>query len=81
MTIGIGTLGMSFNLNVITQGNVYETTLIGVHRRQGHCRMLANSTGSCRGCHCSDLVMTSALISLDVHRHWITKTELFAHHK
>ena len=79
MAIRIRALGMRVNGIVAAKGNVNQTTLIGIHGRQGNTLMSADGAlGSGLG-HGSDLVLSAALITLDVDDDRIPKAKLAAH--
>ncbi len=79
MAIGIRPLGMRINGIVATKGNVNQTTLISIHGRQGNTLMSADGAlGSGLG-HGSDLVLSAALITLNVNDDRIPKAKLAAH--
>ena len=79
MTIGIRALGMSVNGIVAAKGNVNQSTLIGIHGRQGNTLMSANGALGSGLRHGSNLVLSAALITLDVHDDRIPKAKLAAH--
>lgn len=80
-TLRINTFGMSFDSLVITKCNVNKATLIGAHRGKLHSRMLLHSTSGSRASHGSNLLVTTALISFDIHNNRITEPELATHNE
>lgn len=79
MAIGIRALRMCVDSIVTTKGNMNQSTFIGIHGRQGNTLMSANSAlGSGLG-HRSNLVLSTALITLDVDDDRIPKPKLAAH--
>lgn len=79
MTIGIRALRMRVDSIVATKGNMNQPTFIGIHGRQGNTLMSANSAlGSGLG-HRSNLVLSTALITLNVDDDRIPKAKLAAH--
>lgn len=79
MAIGVRALRMRVDSIVTTKGNMNQSTFVGIHRRQGNTFMSANSAlGSGLG-HRSNLVLTAALVSLDVHYNRIPKAKFAAH--
>lgn len=79
MAIGIRALRMCVDSIVTTKGNMNQSTFIGIHGRQGNTLMSANSAlGSGLG-HRSNLVLSTALITLDVDDDRIPKAKLTAH--
>ena len=79
MAIGIRALRMRVDSIVTTKGNMNQSTFIGIHGRQGNTLMSANSAlGSGLG-HRSNLVLSTALITLDVDDDRIPKAKLAAH--
>ena len=79
MAIGIRALRMRINSIVTTKGNMNQSTFIGIHGRQGNTLMSANSAlGSGLG-HRSNLVLSTALITLDVDDDRIPKAKLATH--
>ena len=79
MAIGIRALRMCVNGIVTTKGNMNQSTLIGIHRRQGNTLMSANSALGSGLCHRSNLVLSTALITLNVDDDRIPKAKLAAH--
>lgn len=79
MAIGIRTLGMRVDGIIATKGNVNESTLVGIHRRERNTLMGANGTLSSGLGHRCNLVLSTALIALDVDDNRIPKTKLAAH--
>ena len=79
MAIGIRTLGMRVDGIIATKGNVNESTLVGIHRRERNTLMGADGTLSCRLGHGCNLVLSTALIALNVDDNRIPKTKLAAH--
>ncbi len=79
MAIGIRALRMRVDSIVATKGNMNQSTFISIHGRQGNTLMSANSAlGSGLG-HRSNLILSTALITLDVDDDRIPKAELAAH--
>lgn len=79
MAIGIRALRMCVDSIVTTKGNMNQSTFIGIHGRQGNTLKSANSAlGSGLG-HRSNLVLSTALITLDVDDDRIPKAKLAAH--
>lgn len=70
---------MSVNGIVAAKGNVNQSTLIGIHGRQGNTLMSANGALGSGLRHGSNLVLSAALITLDVHDDRIPKAKLAAH--
>ena len=79
MAIGIRALRMRVNGIVTTKGNMNQSTFIGIHRRQGNTLMRANSALGGRLSHRGNLVLTTALVSLNVNHNRIPKAKLAAH--
>ncbi len=63
---------------VIAKGDVNETTLVCAHRRKIDRRVLTHGAGGGGAGHGDDLVMTAALVALDIHGHGIAETEAAA---
>ena len=79
MAIGIRALRMRVDSIVTTKGNMNQSTFISIHGRQGNTLMSANSAlGSGLG-HRSNLILSTAIITLDVDDDRIPKAELAAH--
>ena len=79
MAIGIRALRMRVDSIVTTKGNMNQSTFIGIHRRQRNTLMSANSAlGGGLG-HRGNLVLSTALIALDVNDDRIPKAKLAAH--
>lgn len=79
MAIGIRALRMCVDSIVTTKGNMNQSTFIGIHGRQGNTLMSANSALGSGLRHRSNLVLSTALITLDVDDDWIPKAKLAAH--
>ena len=79
MAIRVRTLRMSIDGIIATKCNVNQSTLIGIHGRKRNTLMSADGTLGCRLCHGGNLVLTAALVSLDVHYNRIPKAKLAAH--
>ncbi len=79
MAIGIRALRVCVDSIVATKGNMDQSTFIGIHGRQGNTLMSANSTlGGGLGHRCN-LVLSTALITLNVDDDRIPKAKLAAH--
>lgn len=79
MAIGVRALRMRVDSIVTTKGNMNQSTFVGIHGRQGNTLMSANGTlGGGLG-HRSNLVLSTALITLDVNDDRIPKAKLAAH--
>lgn len=72
---------MSFNGSVIAKRDMHQTTLVGTHRRKSDGPMLTHGTGGSRVGHRSNLVITTALITLNVNHHRITESQATAHNQ
>lgn len=79
MAIWIRALGMSIDGIIATKGNVNQSTLVGIHGRQGNTLTSADGTLGSRLSHGGNLVLTAALITLDVHDDRIPKAKLTTH--
>ena len=81
MAIGVRSLGMSIDRIVATKCNMNQSALIGVHRRKRNTLVSANSTLGSRLSHRGNLVLTTTLVSLNVHHNRIPKAKLTAYQK
>ena len=79
MAIVIRALRMRVYSIVTTKGNMNQSTFIGIHRRQRNTLMSANSALGGGLCHRSNLVLSTALIALNVNDDRIPKAKLAAH--
>ena len=79
MAIRVRTLGMSIDRIIATKGNMNQSALIGIHRRKRDALVSANSTLGSRLSHRRHLVLTAALIALNVNDDRIPKAQLTAH--
>ena len=78
-TLRINTLRVSLHAVILTKGNMNETALIRGHGRKGNGTTLRNSSGSRRLSHGNNLVMSTALIALNIYDYRITEAKLAAH--
>lgn len=81
MAIRVRTLRMSIDGIIATECDMNQSALIGIHGRKRNTLMSANSTLGSRLSHGCDLVLTAALISLNVHHNGIPKAKFTAHQK
>ena len=79
MAIRVRTLRMGIDGIIATKCDMNQSALIGIHRRQGNNLMSANSALGGGLCHRSNLVLSTALIALDVNDDRIPKAKLAAH--
>lgn len=79
MAIRIRALRMRVDSIVTTKSNMNQSTLISIHGRQGNTLMSANSALGSGLCHRSNLILSTALITLDVNDNRIPKAKLAAH--
>ena len=79
MAIRVRSLGMSIDGIIATKCYVNQSTLIGIHRRKRNALMGTDSTLGSRLSHRGNLVLTAALITLNVNHNRIPKTKLTAH--
>ena len=81
MAIRVRTLRMSIDGIIATKCNVNQSTLVGIHGRKRNTLMSANGTLGSRLSHGCDLVLTAALVALNVHHNGIPKAKFTAHQK
>ena len=79
MAIRVRTLRMSIDGIIATKCNVNQSALVGIHGRKRNTLMSADGTLGSRLSHGGNLVLTAALVSLDVHYNRIPKAKLAAH--
>ena len=79
MAIRVRALGVSIDCIITTKRNMNQSTLIGIHRRKRHTLMSTDSALGSRLSHGGNLVLTAALVSLDIHYNRIPKAKLAAH--
>lgn len=79
MAIRVRTLRMSIDGIITTKCNVNQSALVGIHGRQGNTLMSANGALGSGLRHGSNLILSAALVSLDVHYNRIPKAEFAAH--
>lgn len=72
---------MGFNSSVIAKRDMHQTTLVGTHRRKSNRSMLTHGTGGSRVSHRSNLIIATALITLDINHHRITEPQAAAHNQ
>ena len=75
----IDALGMSVDTVIITKRDVNQTALIGRHGRKAHGTMLLHGARSCRAGNARDLLIATALVTLNVHHNRIAEPELTAY--
>lgn len=76
--LGIGALGVRIHAGVIAQRDMHQTALVRAHGRQRDGGMLTHGTGGSVVGHRDHLVVTAALVALDVHGNGIAEPELTA---
>ena len=79
MAVRVRTLRMSIDGIITTKCNVNQSALVGIHGRQGNTLMSANGALGSGLRHGSNLILSAALITLDVHDDRIPKAKLAAH--
>lgn len=79
MAIGVRTLRMSIDGIIATKCNVNQSALVGIHGRKRNTLMSSDGTLGSRLSHGGNLVLSAALVSLDVHYNRIPKAKLAAH--
>lgn len=79
MTIRVRTLRMSVDRVIATKGNVNQSALIGIHRWKRDALVSAHGSLGRGLSHRRNLVLTTALITLNVHHNRIPKAKLAAH--
>ena len=79
MAIGVRTLRMSIDGIIATKCNVNQSALVGIHGGKRNTLMSADGTLGSRLSHGGNLVLSAALVSLDVHYNRIPKAKLAAH--
>lgn len=79
MAIRVRTLRMSIDGIIATKCNVNQSALVGIHGRKRNTLMSADGTLGSRLSHGGNLVLSAALVSLDVHYNRIPKAKLAAH--
>ena len=72
---------MGFNSSIIAKRDMHQTTLVGTHRRKSNRPMLTHGTGGSRVGHRSNLIIATALITLDINHHRITEPQATAHNQ
>ncbi len=78
MAIRVRTLGMCIDCIITTKRNVNQSALIGIHGRQGNALMSTDCTLGSRLSHSGNLVLTTALVTLNIDDNRIPKAELTA---
>lgn len=79
MAIRVRALGMCIDCIITTKRNVNQSALIGIHGRKRNTLMSTDSTFGSRLSHSGDLVLTAALVALNVDDNRIPKAELTAY--
>ena len=79
MAIRVRPLRMSIDGIIATKCYVNQSTLIGIHRRKRNALMGTDSTLGSRLSHRGNLVLTAALVPLNIHHNRIPKAKLAAH--
>ena len=79
MAIRVRTLRMGIDGIVATKCNMNQSALIGIHRRKRNTLMSMDGTLGCRLSHRGNLVLTAALVALNVNHNRIPKSKLAAH--
>lgn len=79
MAIGVRTLRMSIDGVIATKCNVNQSALVGIHGRKRNTLMSADGTLGSRLSHGGNLVLSAALVSLNIHYNRIPKAKLAAH--
>ncbi len=79
MAIGVRTLRMSIDGIIATKCNVNQSALVGIHGRKRNTLMSADGTLGSRLSHGGNLVLSAALVSLNIHYNRIPKAKLAAH--
>ena len=79
MAIRVRTLRMGIDGIIATKCNMNQSTLIGIHGRKRNTLMSTDGTLGGRLSHRGNLVLTAALITLDVNDDRIPKAKLAAH--
>lgn len=79
MAIGVRTLRMSIDGIIATKCNVNQSALVGIHGWKRNTLMSADGTLGSRLSHGGNLVLSAALVSLNIHYNRIPKAKLAAH--
>ena len=75
----ISAFGMGFNLRVLPERDMNQSTFISTHRRQGHGAILLEGTVGSRDSHRNNLIVPTALVSFNINNNGIPESELPAH--
>lgn len=78
-TLGILALGVRRHVNVIEKREMHDTTLIRIHGSKRNSTMLALRAGGSTMGKVDELVLATALVSLDVNDDGEMELELVAH--
>ena len=79
MTLRINAFGVRLNCIISAKGNVNQTALISIHRRKRNAPMRSHCT-LCSGLsHRSNLILSAALVALNVNNNRIPKAKLAAY--
>ncbi len=81
MAIRVRTLRMGIDSIIATKCNMNQSALIGIHGRKRNTLMSADGTLCGRLSHRGNLVLTTALVALNVHHNRIPKAKLAAYQK
>ena len=81
MAIRVRTLRMGIDGIIATKCNMNESALIGIHGRKRNALMSTDGTLGGRLSHRGNLVLTAALVALNVHHNRIPKAKLTAYQK
>ena len=79
MAIRVRTLRMGIDGIVATKCNMNQSPLIGIHGWKRNTLMSTDGTLGCRLSHRGNLVLTAALVALNVNHNRIPKAKLAAH--
>ena len=79
MAIRVRTLRMGINCIITTKCNVNQSALIGIHGRKRNTLMSTDGTLGGRLSHRGNLILTTALVALNVNHNRIPKAKLAAH--
>ena len=79
MTIRVRALRMSVDRVIATKGNVNQSALIGIHRRKRDALVSAHGSLGRGLSHRRNLVLSTALVTLNVHHNRIPKAKLTTH--
>ena len=78
-TLRVDSLRMCIDTIILTKGDVNKAALISRHRRKVDRTTLRDSSRCSTLSHRNDLVVTTALVALNINRHGITEAKLSAH--